>query len=398
MLSVLRTNLAWMLVALAMSSTLWATVANQQNPEVTSFVAGVPIELRDRPQALVATSPILPVNVDIKAPLDLLPRLGPASFKAYVDLSGASPGTQEFRVQVEATDRRVQVEKMSPDRIILRLEAIRKKDVPVYLTVSDNPPFGYTAKQAKVTPDQVTVSGPEGQVDKVATAAVEVRLENARTSIRQPIRLTPQDAGGMPVSDVTTAPESVLVELPIEQQLTYKALPVAPQIAGSVAFGYQIVGIMIDPTVLTVVGDPNVLQDQAFLSTKPIDVASITADKVTAAEVVLPSGISLVRQQSLTVRVYVSPVEANKVVRVTPQLTGLADRLRAELDPAAVDVTVSGPMPLLSTLKPQEVHVTLDVSGISTGTKAITVTASVPSPLKIDEISPRRISVAIKPP
>ena len=387
-----------MLVAIGMSSTLWGTIASQQNPDVSSFVPGITVDLRDKPPGLVVTSPVPPVNVDVRAPADMSPRLFPSTFRGHIDLTGAAPGVQEFPVRVESTDRRVRVENVSPDKITIRLEVIKKKEVPVRLNVADSPPFGYVAKTARVTPNQVTVSGPEGQVDQVIVAAVEVRLDNARSSVNQFLRPVPQNNGGEQVKDTATAPESVLVEVPIEQQLTYKAVPVAPQIAGSVALGYQIIGIMVDPTIITVVGDPSVLEEVPFLSTRAVDVSGATADIVVNSEIVLPNGIGLVRRQPITVRVYVSPVEANKVVRVVPQIKGLGDRLRAEANPSAVDVTVSGPMPLLATLRPQDVQVAVDVTGLVNSSRPVTVTASVPSPLRVDDISPRQVTVAVRPP
>ncbi len=397
MLDFLKANLSWMLVALCMSLILWATVAAQQNPDVSTFVGGIPVELRDRPSGLVATSPVLPVNVDVQAPLDALPRLGPTTFRAHIDLGGATPGVQEFPVRVEASDRRVRIEKVTPEKMTLRLEAIKKREVPVRLNVVDNPPFGYVAKGAHATPMQVTISGPEGQVDRVTAAVVEIRLDNVRASIREPLRPVPENNDGEQIPDVTTTPENVLVEVPIEQQLAYKAVPVAPQIRGSVALGYQIIGIQVDPTIVTAVGDPSVLDETPFLSTKPVDVTGTSSDIVANGELALPNGVSLVRRQSITVRVYVSPVEANKVVRVATQVKGLGDRLKADPNPNTVDVTISGPMPLLTTLRPQDVQATVDVTGISSGTRLVTVTVTVAAALRVDDASPKQVSVTIQP-
>ena len=397
MLDFLKANLSWMLVALCMSLILWATVAAQQNPDVSTFVGGIPVELRDRPSGLVATSPVLPVNVDVQAPLDALPRLGPTTFRAHIDLGGATPGVQEFPVRVEASDRRVRIEKVTPEKMTLRLEAIKKREVPVRLNVVDNPPFGYVAKGAHATPMQVTISGPEGQVDRVTAAVVEIRLDNVRASIREPLRPVPENNDGEQIPDVTTTPENVLVEVPIEQQLAYKAVPVAPQIAGSVALGYQIIGIQVDPTIVTAVGDPSVLDETPFLSTKPVDVTGTSSDIVANGELALPNGVSLVRRQPITVRVYVSPVEANKVVRVATQVKGLGDRLKADPNPNTVDVTISGPMPLLTTLRPQDVQATVDVTGISSGTRLVTVTVTVAAALRVDDASPKQVSVTIQP-
>jgi len=55
-------------------------------------------------------------------------------------------------------------------------------------------------------------------------------------------------------------------------------------------------------------------------------------------------------------------------------------------------------MPLLATLRPQDVQVAVDVTGLVNSSRPVTVTASVPSPLRVDDISPRQVTVAVRPP
>ena len=61
-------------------------------------------------------------------------------------------------------------------------------------------------------------------------------------------------------------PEAVLVEVPIEQKLSYKTVPVEPKLQGTVGLGYQVVGVTIDPSTVTFVGDPKTLNQLQFVS------------------------------------------------------------------------------------------------------------------------------------
>ena len=47
---------------------------------------------------------------------------------------------------------------------------------------------------------------------------------------------------------------------------------------GNVAFGYQIVGLQVDPQTVTVVGDPKVLVDMTVVHTQPVNVEGATGD------------------------------------------------------------------------------------------------------------------------
>ncbi|MHB1006262.1 MAG: hypothetical protein ACYC3S_11555 [Chloroflexota bacterium] len=67
--------------------------------------------------------------------------------------------------------------------------------------------------------------------------------------------------------------------------------------------------------------------------------------------------------------------------------------------PGAVDVTVSGPMPSLLALKPQDVRVTVDVSGRVSGSYVLgqpQLQVAIPSGLKLEKTNPDKVMVTVK--
>jgi YbbR domain-containing protein len=54
------------------------------------------------------------------------------------------------------------------------------------------------------------------------------------------------------------------------------------------------------------------------------------------------------------------------------EVVGLPAGTTAQVSPAMVDVILSGPLPLLDTLTRQDVHVTVDVTGLGAGTHQLT--------------------------
>jgi YbbR domain-containing protein len=80
---------------------------------------------------------------------------------------------------------------------------------------------------------------------------------------------------------------------------------------------------------------------------------------------------------------------------VAPQIKGAGDH-QVTLSPSAVQVTLTGPMPLLTQLRPQDVQVTVDVSNAPVGQQKIKPAVSAPSLLKLVGSSPYDIAVTIK--
>jgi len=397
MLTFLRRNLAWMLLALMLSTGLWLVVTIDQNPTESNWFSSIPVEVKDVPTGLALRADVPPVRVRVSAPRDVwTARALPAEkLKATVDASTAGPGINQVPVVVTSADSRAKVEEVDPPKADLRLEPIKKKDVPVRVRTAGSVPLGYEASPARVTPSEVTVTGPQGLVEQVSHVLVEVSLDGVRNSISQAYQVTPQTDSGVTVERVTLGTEKVLVEIPIVQELGYKTVPVVPDVRGTVAFGYQIVGVMTDPATTTVAGDPRALGDLTYLQSRPIDVSGAVGDVAVSAEPALPTGVALARSQTLLVRVLVSPVESSKTLEVAPQVKGAGDH-QVTVSPGAVQVTVSGPMPVLTRLRPQDVQVAIDATGLIVGTHNVKPTVSVPSLLKVVGTQPADVAVTVK--
>jgi YbbR domain-containing protein len=395
MIEFLRKNLAWMILAFILSTALWLLVTFQQNPDESSVFRAIPVEVHSVPPGYTLRVDIAPIDVVVVAPRDVLQELRPNRIQATIDASQASAGLQELLVDVRVLDGRARVES-APARTLVHLEPTRTKQVPVRVSIQGQVPTGYSARQEpRVTPGQVNVTGPESFVNQVSAVVTDVSLEGVRTDVNEVFRAVPQTAAGQAVSRVTVTPESVLVEITIEQQLAYKTVPLAAQVVGNPAFGYQIVGIFVDPSALTVSGEPKVLDTLEFLPTRPVDVSGADGDMALNVAPAWPPGVAPVRQQNLVVRIYVSPIEGSKTIEVASSVRNLAEGLQATFSPNSVPVTVAGPMPVLAGIRPQDVQVTIDGAGLTPGTHTVRPRIDLP-PLVRALSAPERVTVTIK--
>src|SRR4029079_7050751 len=125
------------------------------------------------------------------------------------------------------------VESWNPDKVSLRVDPLRTKVVPVQVLLQGVVPDLYQSGAAKTTPTEVTVSGPQSSVDQVTAAVIEVSLDGVTSTIDKSFRPLPENDGGAQVERVSLVPEAVLVEVPIEQKLSYKTVPVEPKLQGT---------------------------------------------------------------------------------------------------------------------------------------------------------------------
>lgn len=393
--SFLRGNLVWILLSLFLSTALWIVVSFQQNPEETRTLADVPVQVTGTPSTMYVEQETDSVQLTVSAPRDVWPQLTKEKFKVVTDASKVQPGVQQIAPRVVASDPRARVDGISPDTVALRVEQLRTKQVPVQVITQGSAPFGYVTGKVSTTPGDVTVSGPGTSVDQVQVAVVQIDLNNMTKTIDETAKPIPQTADGTMVDRVTVRPD-VLVEVPIQQQLTYKVLPVSPKIQGQVALGYELLGVTVDPQTVQVVGDPKTLDQMQVVSTQPVSIDGATADREVATTLALPGTVALTSPQSIVVQIHVREAVGSMTILVNPRLANQDTHLAYQITPNAVNVTVQGPTTALTGLQPDDIQVVVDVKGLTSGTKTITPLVGVPPSVTLVNVQPPSVTVTIK--
>jgi YbbR domain-containing protein len=396
MLSFLRGNLPWLLLSIMISVGLWVLVTVEVDPIVTNTIGNIQVEVQDAPRTVLVQPSALAIEVTVSAPTDVWPQLKVDRFRAILDASKVVPGAQDLEVKVVSLDPRARVESWSPEKITLRVDPLRSKLVPVQVIQQGTVPDLYQSGTVTTTPVEVTVSGPQTSVDQVTAAVIEVSLDGMTSTIDKSFRPIPETDAGAHVDRVSIVPEAVLVEVPIEQKLLYKTVPLQPKLQGNVSLGYQVVGVTIDPSTVTLVGDPKTLNQLQFVSTQAVTIEGATSDREVTIDLDLPGTVALARSQSTVVRVLVTSVAGSKTILVSPRIVNGAPTVNYGMTPGAVNVTISGPIPVLSHLGPDDVPVVIDARGVVTGTATLHADVTVPPLVRLDSVQPTSVVLAVK--
>ncbi len=395
-------NLGSALLALLLAFVVWVVAVNEENPQKEDpFPNPIPIEFINQPQGIVVFGDVVEsVQVVIRAPQSSWDNLRPSSFKAWVDLEGLPVGLHEMEVQVTCSDRNVHIVEIRPNKITVRLEELKEKEVDVRVNVVDSPPIGYVSRPPTVEPAKVTVRGPGLVVDQVVEVTADIYLRGAKNTVEREVKdPTPRDAQGEPLSSVTIEPAVLKVIVPIEQRAGFRDVPVRVIRKGQPAPGYWISNVSVEPSIVTVVGSPVAIAAiPGYLETAPVNVEGASSDVVERVPLVLPEGVSVLGgNQGVSVNVKVEAIEGGLTVQRTVNVQGLDLALKATASPQQVDVILSGPLPRLETLSQGDVQVVVDLVGLDPGTHKVHPTAIVPEGIKVQSIIPDTIEVEIVP-
>jgi YbbR domain-containing protein len=399
----LATNLRTFLWAFIMALAVWVAAVSAADPdEIRIYPNPIPVEIVGQDPGLVIIGDVPEqVELTLRAPSSVWETLlnEENAIRAILDLSGLSDGQHPLEIQIQIASRPVRIISTTPRTATVTLEPLDTRTFPIELVITGVPAIGYQAGEPQFVPEEIIISGPQSQVDRVDQVRVSLNLAGVRERIDQIVAVQPLDEDNQIVAGLGLNPAEVSVTLPVGQQGGYRDLAVRVVVNGQVASGYRLTNITVFPPVVTVFsGDPALVNSlPGVLETQPLDLENANDELTTRLAINLPEGVSLVGDQTVLVRVNVSPIQTSLTLsNKTIEVEGLPEGWFVQIAPNNVDVILSGPLPLLDTLSPQEVRVVIDVTNLEEGIHQLTPNVEfLVSNIVVESILPGTVEVVL---
>ncbi len=400
-----KRHLNALFTALILAIAVWVSAVLDSDPNQQGWLPyTVPLETRGLPADMVVTDGLpRTVRLRVRAPQSVWERLSndASLVEAVADLTTiTSPGTYIVPVQITIHARPVQILEYNPQELTLTLDHLASRTLPVEVEQTGEVALGYYTSRPLVSPPQVTLSGPAGQLEQVTRVVVTVDLNNARETIRRTLRPIPLDEDGHPVAGLSTEPETVALTIPVRQLGGYRDVAVKVVLQGQVAQGYRITNVSVSPPVVTVFSqDPELVRAlPGYVETEPLDITGATDDVDASLKIHLPDGVTLVGLESVLVQVNIAAIEGSVTFSVPLEAVGLAPGLEAVIQPPEIDVILSGPLPVLDNLSQTALRATVDLSNLNPGTHQLDPKVEVLAKgVTVDAINPTTVEVTIQP-
>jgi YbbR domain-containing protein len=398
-LRTIRNTPGLLLLSGLLGISLWVFVTEEENPtRIDELANPVLVESVNVEDGLAVANQLPSVQLTLAAPEDRWEEInsGIGTFSAFVNLNGITAREQSVPVQVEIDGiRGVRVVDITPERVTVNLEDLTSVEVPVRVRPIGPLPLGYEQGETSVDPASVVVTGPESLVARVSDAVADINITGFQLSIEQTVTVVPRGAGGGEIRGVTVEPSTARVGIEIRQSTLVRSLPLEAEVDGAPAAGYRVTNIVVSPATVSVEGTLDALQQLDSIVLDPVDVTGEATDVTRAIAVDLPQGLTSTETEVVTVVVQIAPIEGNFSFTLAPEIVGLGDGLTAELDPATVEVTLSGPLPLLNQLSADDLQLSVDVAGLGVGIHDLPVELVVPEGAVLQALQPETVSVTL---
>jgi YbbR domain-containing protein len=312
-----------------------------------------------------------------------------------------SAGQHSVSLQIQVSERPVRIVSASPASVTVTLEPLISRTLLLQSTVSGQPAIGYQAGELSISPKQVVVAGPQSVVERVTRVRAEANITGIREEFDQSVAIQTLDKNNAPVAGLTIQPPTAHMNVPVTRQGGFRDLAVKVVVRGQVASGYRLDSITVSPPVVTVYSaNPDLVNAlPGVVETQPLDLQAAKDNLSLRVPLNLPGGVSAVGDQTVVIQAGISPIQSSLTLssqRV--EITGLAEDMNAQVSPATMDVILAGPLPVLNALSRQDVHVTVDLTGLGAGSYQLTPSVQIlASNVTVESLLPGRVEVVIGP-
>lgn len=393
-------HISTLFLSLIMGTIVWLIAINEANPLILKdFPETIPVEVRGLDESKLQPIQDLSkeyVRLVLRAPKSSWDNLRTRDIAAYVDLSDLGKGSYEVPIHIEKSDLNIEVIETQRGQLRVQLDDVITKTVPVEVAVMDNAEYGYAWQKPTVNPEVITAIGPAAQVDRVTSAVAAVYLRGARNQVERLEKIQILDRQNQPVANVSAEPAEADVVIPVERWPGQRSVAVRVVLTGELASGYRLRRVTATPSSVVLYGPVNVLdQMSGVVSTTPLTLTNVIENIRTTLDLILPEGINASEGNSVLVVAEILPIEDGKTVKLKPVVTKLDPGLSATYAPDMVDVILSGPVNLLSSLGPDDVYVLLDLDGLTVGNYVIQPQIAKPNDVRLDGVLPETVEVVI---
>ncbi|HVP22152.1 MAG TPA: CdaR family protein [Anaerolineaceae bacterium] len=360
-------------LAFALSVAVWITAVTSSDPvEERVYPRTVPVDIVGQDPSLVITSePPQPITITLSAPRSIWDRITNEQIpmRAVADLSGLKAGTHNVPIVPQPGIAPARVVSFSPGSFTVVLEELTTRTLPIQMNRRGDPAIGFQAETPALSQDQVSISGPKSIVERAAQVFAVLDLTGATETINRTLPLQVVDSNGNQISGgITLTPNQVTVTQVITQRGGFRNVVVKVIVVGTVATGYRLTNITVSPPAVTVFStNPQLVNNlPGYIETQPLNINNIKQDFDSHQALNLPTGVSVVGDSNVLVQVGVAAIEGsltfsnNKV-----EVDGLPATFSATVSPETVDVILSGPLPVLDTVRPESLRVYVDLSDVT---------------------------------
>jgi len=369
---------------------LWAYVAYVDNPDVPTTVTGIPVQLVGEENLadnnlMVTQTDNKTLNITFYGKRSDVTRLTSSNVVATVDLSeivdagnaGVYMLSYELTYPDDINSRNISRTESSVDYITLNVEKMATTKVPVKAVLNGAVAEGYQAQPVVYEPEEITVYGTAASVLKVASAYINVDIDNISKTLVSDVPITLMDKDGNAIVDDTLrmSDDTITVTIPVEM---VKEIELVVNLEHGASTNDFNVVCTVFPSSITLSGDPEVLEDLEVITLDTIDLTEFVASTVDTYDVSIPNGTTCISgTPTAMVTVEIKGLATDRFAVTNIQTKNVTEGYKVGIITKSLDVTLRATEATLAEITPDNIRLVADFEEYGSMTGVFSVEAKV---------------------
>ncbi len=289
LIDLFRHNALKKIIALVAAFCMWLFVMMEQDPEIEDTYT-VPLTMSNVPYEFVALCDVKTVAVDARAPRSNFVKYDSNAFRVYANLEGLGEGEHEIIPRV-VMPQGFELTETKPDVVKVKLDPLIEQQMPVELRTTGTTSQDAVVRDMIKSMEVVTVVGPKSFVEQTDKVFGTVNLSGNSSSFETQIPMNAVDEKGNVVPRVRVVPSVITVSVDIDSGLKKRIVPIVPEL--SVADGWELTKITVEPAQMEIVGAEPVINSIITLKTVPFTVQTGQRVFKSTLKLLVPDGVSV---------------------------------------------------------------------------------------------------------
>ena len=370
------------LLCVILSFALWFYVTNVENPNRTSDISNVPVQIENA-EVLQGNNMVLSpdqnftVTLSLEGPANEIYKLNKDDFSLKIDLSSYALKIGDNNIPAELVNypQGITIKNTGNLTVKVKVEKVEQKEVNVVSKVKINFENGFSESSTSVKPQKVTVSGPASVIDKVESAALTGEVDSISSDFEQSFELKAIDKEGTEIIGATLSKSTALLSTKVAKE---KEVPVNLKYTGALKAGLSIDSAELSSKTITISASPDIIDKIQSVDTEPLNLDNISDSGSYNLKLNLPDGVKTPNSDAnVTAKVKIKNSEVvNKTIDSVPIQYNDANAGLQYDEVPSVSITISGTQDNIANLTASNINITASLKDISTqGTYNVTWTA-----------------------
>ncbi|MDO4810879.1 MAG: CdaR family protein [Eubacteriales bacterium] len=376
-------------ISILVAVAVWLYVDSVKAPDVRVKVNHIPVEFAGENDTLADKGLMLlsgydtTIDLSLKGPRKILWKLDKDEIRIVVDTAGINDtGVKTLRYTVVYPDAvsgsEIKVENASAFTVTVTVGELSTKEVPIECEVTGQIASGFIAGKLTLDPATLMLRASRDELVNVSYAKIELNISGANKKVVQAVGFTLYDYNDIVIENTNIRANVKLVQatMPVLMQ---KTVPLKLDFVEAPGSTMAQVKYQIQPEKVLLTGEQELLDSMEEIVLDTVYLQDLEATQNKTYEIVLPEGVVMSDQvDTAEVTISVSGVSERTITTSNIISRNLKEGFSAVLSTTELEVTVRGLTANVDQLKPSDVRVVADLSGVKdTGTHTVPATVEI---------------------